>query len=134
MKNININTTNAKGGGPTWPALEPVRFEFTHPGARTVCVAGTFNSWHPKAKPMTSSLDGPWLKELRLPPGTWEYSLVMDGKWMADSLATKTVRNPFGRLNSIIKGGPVRPMGPRPSAGAITASGKAADCKTQVRL
>ena len=91
MKNISINTRNAKDGGL---ALEPVRFEFTHPGASTVCVAGIFNSWHPKATPMTPSRHGRWPKELRFaPPGTWEYCLVVDGKWMANSLATETVPN-----------------------------------------
>ena len=131
MKKININTRHPKRGGP---ALQPVRFEFTHSSASTVCLAGTFNGWHPKATPMTPSRDGRWLKELLLAPGACEYCLVVDGKWMADSLAKEKVRNLFGRLTAIVKGGPVRLKSPRPSLVAITAGGKAADCKTQVRL
>lgn len=32
--------------------LMPVRFEFTHPEADSVYIAGTFNNWQPDAKPM----------------------------------------------------------------------------------
>ena len=35
----------------TGPHLEAVRFEFTHPTATNVCVAGTFNDWALKPKP-----------------------------------------------------------------------------------
>src|SRR6266540_3703109 len=89
-----------RGGGP---ALEPVRFEFTHPAASTVCVAGTFNGWHPAATPMILSGDGRWLKELLLSPGTCEYCLVVDGKWMAASLAKEMGPSLFASLNSVLK-------------------------------
>ena len=45
----NKHHDNAPGGGPK---LEAVHFEFTHPTAHTVCIAGTFNDWQPEAKPM----------------------------------------------------------------------------------
>ena len=64
----------------TGPRLEPVRFEFTDPTASTVCIAGTFNHWQPEAKPMQPSGSGRWLKETFLPPGTYEYCLVVDGE------------------------------------------------------
>jgi 1,4-alpha-glucan branching enzyme len=83
--------------------MEPVHFEFTHPTAATVCIAGTFNDWHPEAKPMHPMGDGRWLKETVLPPGTYEYCLVVDGHWMPDPLAGETVPNPFGGRNSILK-------------------------------
>jgi len=91
---------NAKSAGPQ---LEPVRFEFTHPTAGTVGIAGTFNNWQPAAKPMHPLGDGRWLKETVLPPGTYEYRLVVDGEWMADPQARETVPNPFGGRNSILK-------------------------------
>jgi 1,4-alpha-glucan branching enzyme len=89
--------------GSAGPQLEPVRFEFTHPTAATVCVAGTFNEWHAEAKPLHLVGDGRWLKETVLPPGTYEYRLVVDGQWIADPLAKETVPNPFGGRNSILK-------------------------------
>ena len=61
------------------PHLEPVRFEFTHPTATTVCVAGTFNNWQPEAKTLHPAGGGRWLQETALPPGTYEYCLVVDG-------------------------------------------------------
>jgi len=83
--------------------LEPVRFEFTHPTAGAVCVAGTFNDWHAKAKPLQPLGGGRWLTETFLPAGTYEYRLVVDGKWMPDPLAKETVPNPFGGRNSLLK-------------------------------
>jgi len=87
----------------TGPRLEPVRFEFTHPTASTVCIAGTFNDWNAEAKPMHHAGGGHWLKETALPPGTYEYCLVVDGKWMPDPRDPETVPNPFGGRNSLLK-------------------------------
>jgi 1,4-alpha-glucan branching enzyme len=95
----NHNHDNARS---VVPQLVPVRFEFTHPTAKTVCVAGTFNQWQPEAKTLHSS-GGNWWKETTLAPGTYEYCLVVDGKWIPDPLARETVANPFGGRNSILK-------------------------------
>jgi 1,4-alpha-glucan branching enzyme len=84
------------------PQLEPVRFEFTHPTATTVCLAGTFNDWHAEAKPMHPLGDGRWLKETALPAGTYEYCLVVDGEWQPDPRARDSVSNPFGGRNSLL--------------------------------
>jgi len=91
---------NARSAGAS---LVPVHFEFTHPTASTVCIAGTFNDWKPEAKPMHDVGGGHWLKETVLPPGTYEYCLVVDGKWMPDPRALETVPNPFGGRNSLLK-------------------------------
>ncbi len=57
----------------------------------------------PKPSPCISLGGGRWLKETVLPPGTYEYCLVVDGEWMPDPLAKETVPNPFGGRNSILK-------------------------------
>ena len=44
---------------------------------------------------------GRWIKELVLPPGVYEYRLVIDGEWMSDPRATETTPNAFGGLNSV---------------------------------
>ena len=95
----NHNRDNARRIGPQ---LVPVRFEFNDPTAATVCVAGTFNHWQPEAWPLRSSGAGNWWKEMALPPGTYEYCLVVDGHWMPDPLARETVPNPFGGRNSVL--------------------------------
>lgn len=83
--------------------LQPVRFEFSHPTATTVCVAGTFNNWRPDAKPLHSVHKGTWLKETHLATDTYEYCLVVDGQYIPDPLAQETVPNPFGGRNSVLK-------------------------------
>jgi len=45
---------------------------------------------------------GQWLKEAFLPPGKYEYCLVVDGQWMPDPLARESVPNPFGGSNSVL--------------------------------
>jgi 1,4-alpha-glucan branching enzyme len=85
------------------PQTVPVRFEFTHPTATTVCVAGTFNQWQPEAKILHSTGTGRWWNEMLLTPGTYEYCLVVDGHWMPDPLAKEAVPNPFGGQNSVLK-------------------------------
>lgn len=84
------------------PHLESVQFEFTHPTARTVCIAGSFNDWHPEAKPMHLIGDGRWRMNADLAHGTYEYCLVVDGKWLPDPLATASAPNGFGGNNSIL--------------------------------
>ena len=94
---------NHDNAGSTGFQLQPVRFEFNHPTATTVAVAGTFNDWHPTTKSMHPIGSGHWLKETALAPGNYEYCLVVDGEWILDPLARETVPNPFGGRNSILK-------------------------------
>jgi 1,4-alpha-glucan branching enzyme len=82
--------------------LTPVHFEFTHPTATSVCIAGTFNQWKPEAKILHSSGAGNWWKETSLAPGTYEYCLIVDGQWMPDPRARESVPNPFGGRNSVL--------------------------------
>ena len=95
----NHNHDNAHSPGPQ---LVPVHFEFTHPTAKTVFIAGTFNHWQPEAKALHSSGVGNWWKDTSLAPGTYEYCLVVDGKWIPDPRARESVPNPFGGRNSIL--------------------------------
>jgi 1,4-alpha-glucan branching enzyme len=88
---------------PTGAAPSPAHFEFTHPTAARVCLAGTFNDWRPEATPMVPIGDGRWMKELTLPPGVYEYRIVADGQWMPDPLALETTPNPFGGMNSVLR-------------------------------
>ena len=95
----NHNHDNAPSTGPQ---LVPVRFEFNHPTAKSVSVAGCFNHWQPEAKTLHLAGGGCWLKETALPPGSYEYCFVVDGQWMPDPLAKVNVANPFGGKNSIL--------------------------------
>lgn len=76
--------------------------KFIHPQASEVCIAGSFNEWHPKTTPMILLGDGKWAKELALPPGRYEYRFVVDGQWADNPAAKETVPNPFGGLNAVL--------------------------------
>jgi 1,4-alpha-glucan branching enzyme len=95
----NNNHNNAPSPGAH---LVPVQFEFKHPTAQNVCVAGTFNYWQPEAKSLHPSGDGLWVKETALAPGTYECCFIVDGNWMPDPLAKDSVANPFGGRNSVL--------------------------------
>ena len=106
MNAQNKNREFDRDEGPvpnTDPRRVPVRFEFKHATASTVCVAGTFNDWQPEREVLHSSGTGHWWKETALAPGTYEYCLVVDGQWMPDPSARETVPNPFGGKNSVLK-------------------------------
>jgi 1,4-alpha-glucan branching enzyme len=83
-------------------ALVPVRFEFNHPTAHDVFIAGTFNHWNPEAKTLHPDHQGHWWKETVLAPGTYEYRFIVDGQWIEDPQAHETVPNPFGGRNSLL--------------------------------
>jgi 1,4-alpha-glucan branching enzyme len=84
------------------PSLQRVRLEFLGGAARKVCVAGSFNNWHPDATEMLPVGGGKWVLDLALRPGRYEYQLVVDGEWRVDPTARQTVPNPFGGHNSLL--------------------------------
>ena len=100
MKKNKTKDTNDGG-----PQSQRVHFEFNYPAAESVFIAGTFNDWQPNATPMIALGQGRWAKDLALPPGDYEYCLVVDGKWTPDPRVTQTVPNPFGGVNSVFKVG-----------------------------
>ena len=83
-----------------------VHLEFIDPMAESDCIPGTFNDWRPGATLMIHLGAGRWVKELSLPPGTYEYRLVVDGEWQPDPQAGETIANPFCGLNSVMKVAP----------------------------
>jgi 5'-AMP-activated protein kinase regulatory beta subunit len=80
----------------------PVRIEFDAPAAADVAIAGSFNNWRPDVTKMIPVGCGRWFKTLVLPPGTYEYLFVADGKWLRDPAAKGAVPNPFGGVNSVL--------------------------------
>ena len=81
---------------------QTVHFELFSPGARQVCIAGTFNNWRPETGRMSPEADGKWVRNVALKPGTYEYRFVVDGKWEPDPNADHTVMNPYGERNSLL--------------------------------
>jgi hypothetical protein len=79
-----------------------VCLRLTRPDAQQICIAGSFNDWHPSVTPMIRLSDGKWAKELALPPGRYEYRFVVDGEWVDDPAATELIPNPFGTPNAVL--------------------------------
>ena len=79
-----------------------VCLEITWPGAQEISIAGSFNDWKPSATPMVALGDGRWVKELTLPPGRYEYRVLVDGNWVDDPNAKETVANPHGGANAVL--------------------------------
>ena len=67
-----------------------------------VAIAGTFNGWNPAFTPMR--LEGEiWTALLILPPDTYEYMFVENGRdWITDPLALQTRDDGFGRMNAVM--------------------------------
>ena len=79
-----------------------VHFEFEDAAARAVCIAGSFNDWHPGVSEMLGMCSGQWVKDLELAPGTYEYRFVVDGRWTTDPRCAHTSSNGFGETNALL--------------------------------
>lgn len=79
-----------------------VYLEFVHPRARSVNIAGSFNDWRPRATPMIAMGRGWWVKGLVLPPGRYQYRLVVDGQSIPDPNAAEVAPNPDGGVSSVL--------------------------------
>ena len=79
-----------------------VSFELVRPGAKQVCVAGSFNGWKPERSPLVPLGDGRFVGDVTVDPGRYEYLFVVDGQWLPDPKAKETVQNPFGGTNSVL--------------------------------
>ncbi len=80
-----------------------VEFVVEKAQAKAVAVAGTFNDWSPSRTPLRKNRDGTWSTRLTLAPGRYEYRFVIDGSWVSDPRAPKSVPNPLGTENSVIE-------------------------------
>jgi 1,4-alpha-glucan branching enzyme len=90
------------GAKPEPPAINRVSLELVKPGARTVCVAGSFNEWKPEKTPLIAAGNDRWVGHLTVKPGRHEYLFVVDGEWLQDPNAKEAVENPFGGKNSVL--------------------------------
>ena len=85
-------------------AERAVEVVFTAPQAASVTIVGDFNGWDPQRTQLVrSSHEGLWRARLKLAPGVYQYSFVLDGSdWVSDPLAKTTLSDGFGGKNSVI--------------------------------
>jgi hypothetical protein len=69
-----------------------------------VRLAGDFNGWEPDSGVILEVHDdGRWTKFIPLPPGRYEYKLVIDGRWIPDPLNPNQIANGIGSVNSVLE-------------------------------
>ena len=88
------------------PAAAPVRvrFHLQAKGARRVSLVGSFNQWGANGIVLDPVSDGTtFAGTVELPPGTYEYMFVVDGRWVTDPAAEERRDDGFGRQNALLR-------------------------------
>lgn len=99
----NIRRWLGEQGVPiTQPGIQSVTLKFRQIGNQDIRLAGDFNDWIPDAGVVTRHEDGAVLKTLYLEPGSYQYRLIIDGRWYEDPTNPKTMTNEFGEINSVL--------------------------------
>jgi len=95
----------AKTMGPEPPRVTPggVRFTISAPGAKTVCLVGSFNGWVKSATPMAILEGTLWSVVLPLSEGEYPFMYVIDeGQWVTPPEADDFVTDGFGQTNGVV--------------------------------
>jgi hypothetical protein len=92
----------AAGSGPV--EARPVRLRLAAPSSSQVAVVGDFNDWDPAATPLRLAGDGgTWVVELRLKPGIYHYTFLIDGRrWERDPTEPPVAESDFGAPVSVL--------------------------------
>jgi hypothetical protein len=82
----------------------PVRLRLAAPASSRVAVVGDFNDWDPAATPLRPAGDGgTWIVELRLKPGRYHYTFLIDGRrWARDPSEPPVAESDFGAPVSVL--------------------------------
>jgi 1,4-alpha-glucan branching enzyme len=80
---------------------QKVTFSFAAPQAQTVLLAGDFTAWQEAAITMKKDKAGMWKKTIPLPPGRYQYRLLVDGQWQDDPNCPVRQPNQFGGQNCV---------------------------------
>jgi len=81
--------------------LKRVIFRLDAPQALQVSLAGDFNDWDPRTRPLKPDKNGVWRASFDLPPGRYEYRFLVDGQWQDDPRCEERVPNEFGSHNCV---------------------------------
>ncbi|MGH7578662.1 MAG: isoamylase early set domain-containing protein [Gemmatimonadales bacterium] len=82
----------------------PVYLRLDAPASARVAVVGDFNDWDPAATPLRlTEKGGTWVVELRLKPGRYHYTFLIDGRrWARDPSEPLAPGNDFGAPVSVL--------------------------------
>jgi hypothetical protein len=92
-------TVLARGPATT----RPIELRLSAPASHVV-VVGDFNDWDPAATPLRPGNEGgTWTVELRLPPGRYRYTFLVDGRrWVPDPVEPRAADDDFGAPTSVL--------------------------------
>jgi len=87
---------------------QKVTFSYRSADAQVVFLAGDFTGWQQAPVEMKKDKNGLWKKTISLPPGRYEYRLLVDGQWRDDPQCPHRQANQFGGENCvcIVNGAP----------------------------
>jgi Glycogen recognition site of AMP-activated protein kinase len=102
-------------------------FTYLAPDAKSVFVAGDFNSWNATGVSLLKKEDGTWIVSVPLEPGTYEYKFIVDDQWVEDPDNPEKKVDPFGGSNSLLV---VKDDGSVAVAGAAIAADSPAPAKS----
>ena len=77
----------------------------TDPNVKKVAVAGQFNGWNTESHQLQPAANGTYELFVRLPPGSDNYKLVVDGVWTIDPANTEKSDDGTGNANSVARVG-----------------------------
>jgi Glycogen recognition site of AMP-activated protein kinase len=82
----------------------PVHLRLEAPASSRVAVVGDFNDWDPAATPLhLTEKGGVWTVELRLKPGRYHYTFLIDGRrWERDPSEPPAPGSDFGAPVSVL--------------------------------
>jgi 1,4-alpha-glucan branching enzyme len=78
-----------------------VMFSYAAPEANKVLLAGDFTGWDRAPVSLKKDKSGVWKKSVSLPPGRYEYRLLVDGQWRDDPQCPHRHANQFGGQNCV---------------------------------
>jgi 1,4-alpha-glucan branching enzyme len=79
-----------------------VMLAYHMPKAQSVTVTGDFCDWRIDCHPMIRDREGLWTTAIMLPPGRYEYRLLVDGEWRNDPNCPERTPNEFGGENCVL--------------------------------
>ncbi len=84
-------------------STRPIELRLSAPASQ-VMVVGDFNDWDPDATPLRPGNEGgTWRVELRLPPGRYRYTFLVDGRrWVPDPAEPRAADDDFGAPTSVL--------------------------------
>lgn len=80
---------------------QKVTFTYSAPHAQSVLLAGDFTGWQEAPLSLKKDKTGTWKKTISLPPGRYEYRMLVDGEWHDDPQCKERQPNQFGGANCV---------------------------------